>query len=178
MKWEQMRFFRPDEYYASVLSIEPRALVERGFKGVLLDVDNTLMPRTDAQVPARMADWVQRCQEAGLATLVLSNSFQDRVLGAVEQLGTQFIGKAMKPLPGGYRKACRQLGLHPQELVMVGDQTYTDILGAHLAGMHAILVQPLGSVDLGHTRLLRKLDRIILHKMLPQGEFPHDIYTL
>lgn len=178
MKWEQMRFFRPDEYYASVLSIEPRALVERGFKGVLLDVDNTLMPRTDAQVPARMADWVQRCQEAGLATLVLSNSFQDRVLGAVEQLGTQFIGKAMKPLPGGYRKACRQLGLHPQELVMVGDQTYTDILGAHLAGMHAILVQPLGSVDLGHTRLLRKLDRIILHKMPPQGEFPHDIYTL
>ena len=61
---------------------------------------------------------------------------------------------------------------------MVGDQTYTDILGAHLAGMHAILVQPLGSVDLGHTRLLRQLDRIILHKMLPQGEFPHDIYTL
>ena len=171
-----MRFFRPDEYYASVLGISPQGLLERGFKGVLLDVDNTLMPRTDEQVPARMAAWVRSCQDAGLQTLVLSNSFQDRVLGAVEQLGTGFIGKAMKPLPGGYRRACEQLALRPSELVMVGDQTYTDILGAHLAGMHAILVQPLGTVDLGHTRLLRKLDRFFLRGLSPRGEFPQDIY--
>ena len=56
-----MRFFRPDEYYSSVLGISPQGLLERGFKGVLLDVDNTLMPRTDEQVPARMAAWVRSC---------------------------------------------------------------------------------------------------------------------
>lgn len=173
-----MRLFRPDEYYASVLGIEPAVLVGQGFKGVLLDVDNTLMPRTDSRVPARMLDWVQRCQAAGLETLVLSNSFQDRVLGAVDQMGARFIGKAMKPLPGGYKRACAMLGMSPRELVMVGDQTYTDILGAHLCGMRAILVQPLSPVDLGHTKLLRKLDRFFLRGMSPQGEFPQDIYKL
>ena len=173
-----MPLFRPREYFASVLDIDPGALVERGFKGVLLDVDNTLMPRTDTRVPAKMADWVERCKAAGLKVLVLSNSFQDRVVGAVEQLGCEFVGKAMKPLPGGYKRAEELLGLRAEELVMVGDQTYTDILGANLAGIHSILVMPLGSVDLWHTRLLRKLDKLILLRMHPKGEFPKDIYTL
>lgn len=173
-----MPLLRPREYYASVLDIDPVALVSRGYKGVLLDVDNTLMPRTDTEVPAKMAQWVRCLQEAGLATLVLSNSFQGRVASAVEELGCEFVGKAMKPLPGGFKRAEELLGLKPRELVMVGDQTYTDILGANLAGIHSILVMPLGSVDLWHTRLLRKLDKLILLGMRPKGEFPKDIYEM
>ena len=173
-----MAFFRPREYYASVLDIDPAELVSRGFKGVLLDVDNTLMPRTDTEVPAKMADWVRRLQEAGRATLVLSNSFQDRVVNAVEQLGCKFVGKAMKPLPGGFKRCEELLGLAPAQLVMVGDQTYTDILGANLAGIHSILVLPLGSVDLWHTRVFRVIDKLLLAGLHPKGEFPQDIYTL
>lgn len=172
-----MPLFRPREYYASVLDIDPKALLARGIKGVLLDVDNTLMPRTDTQVPAKMAAWVKSCQEAGLATLVLSNSFQERVTCAVRQLGCEFVGKAMKPLPAGYRRAQELLGLGPGELCMVGDQTYTDILGANLAGIHSILVLPLGKVELWHTRVFRLVERILLLGMHPKGEFPKDIYT-
>ena len=150
-----MPFFRPREYYASVLDIDPVELVSRGFRGVLLDVDNTLMPRTDTEVPAKMADWVRRLQEAGLATLVLSNSFQ-----------------------GGFKRCEELLGLAPAQLVMVGDQTYTDILGANLAGIHSILVLPLGSVDLWHTRVFRVIDKLLLAGLHPKGEFPQDIYTL
>lgn len=172
-----MPLFRPREYYASVLDIDPVDLVQRGYKGLLLDVDNTLMPRTDTQVPAKTADWVDRCKRAGLATLVLSNSFQERVMGAVSQLGCEFVGKAMKPLPGGFKRAQELLGLPASELVMVGDQTYTDILGANLAGIHSILVLPLGTVELWHTKVFRVVERVLLAGMRPQGNFPQDIYT-
>lgn len=173
-----MPLLRPREYYASVLDIDPHELIARGIKGVLLDVDNTLMPRTDTQVPARMADWVARCQEAGLQTLVLSNSFQGRVVCAVKQLGCAFIGRAMKPLPGAYKRAAQTMGLEPAQLCMVGDQTYTDILGANLAGIHSILVMPLGKVELWHTKAFRFVERVILCGMHSKGKFPDDIYTL
>lgn len=173
-----MRFFRPDEYCASVLDIDPGDLRNRGFEAVLLDVDNTLMPRTDTEVPAKMAGWVQRCKESGLKTLVISNSFQDRVVYAVEQLGCELVGKAMKPLPGGFKRAEALLGVPRKKMVMVGDQTYTDILGAHMAGVYAILVLPLGTEDLPHTRVLRKLDKLFLLGMKPKGAFPKDIYNL
>lgn len=162
-------FFRPDEYYASVVDIVPKQLAARGIKALLLDVDNTLMPRTDTAVPAAAASWVESCCNAGLEVLVISNSFQDRVVRAVEQLGVGFIGKAMKPLPGGFNRAKRQLGLKGKEIAMVGDQTYTDILGANLAGVHSILVLPCGTEDLPHTRVLRKLDKLFLLGMRPKG---------
>lgn len=164
-----MALFRPDEYYASVLDIDPADLVARGFKAVLLDVDNTLMARSETQVPVDMLAWVEACRAAGLQTLVISNSFQDRVVSAVKQLGCEFIGKAMKPLPGGFKRAEQLLGIKPKQMVMVGDQTYTDILGANLAGVHSILVLPLGSEDLPHTRVLRKLDALFLLGMKPKG---------
>lgn len=173
-----MRFFRPDEYFASVLDIDPLDLRARGFEAVLLDVDNTLMPRTDTAVPAKMAHWVQECKRAGLKALVISNSFQERVMSAVEQLGCEFVGKAMKPLPGGFKRAEELLGVPRKKMIMVGDQTYTDILGAHLAGVPAILVLPLGTEDLPHTRVLRKLDKLFLLGMTPKGTFPEDIYNL
>lgn len=168
-----MALFRPKEYFASVLDIDPAELAARGFKAVLLDVDNTLMSRTEAQIPAAALAWVESCRAAGLQTLVLSNSFQDRVVNAVEQLGCKFIGKAMKPLPGGFKSAQELLGVSAKQMVMVGDQTYTDILGANLAGVHSILVLPCGSEDLPHTRVLRKLDALLLLGLKPQGtHFP------
>lgn len=168
-----MALFRPKEYFASVLDIDPAELAARGFKALVLDVDNTLMPRTKEQVSADVLAWVESCRAAGLETLVLSNSFQDRVVHAVEQLGCRFIGKAMKPLPGGFKKAQELLGIPVKQMVMVGDQTYTDILGANLAGAHSILVLPCGSEDLPHTRVLRKLDALLLLGMKPKGtHFP------
>lgn len=167
-----MALFRPDEYLVSVLDIDPDRLVRDGYRGVLLDVDNTLMPRTRDTVPANIAAWVASLKEAGLEPLILSNSFKDRVTRAAEQLDVGLVGKALKPLPRGFRECRRVLGMRPRELVMVGDQTYTDILGGNLCGLHTILVTPLSKVDLRHTVVLRKLDALFLLGMHPQGGAP------
>ena len=167
-----MPLFRPDEYYVSVLDIDLEALAASGIKGVLLDLDNTLMPRDIEYVPENLSQWVEDVKAAGMVPVLLSNSFKDRVVNAAEQLDVMLIGKAMKPLRRGYVESCEKLGMSKKELVMVGDQTYTDILGAHLFGMRAILVTPLSKVDLVHTKVLRLLDKLFLVGMRPKGGEP------
>ena len=172
-----MKLFRPDVYVVSVLDIDPAQLAAKGVKAVLLDVDNTLMPRCREEVPQNIACWVEELKAQGIAVLILSNSFKDRVFNAANQLGLDLVGKAMKPLRKGYAQCCRKLGLAPGEVLMVGDQTYTDILGAHLYGMKAVLVTPLSQVDLKHTKALRKVERLLLLGMKPQGGPPAFVDT-
>ena len=164
-----MRFFRPDEYYVSVLDIDLDALAASGVRGVLLDLDNTLMPRDIEYVPDNLSRWIEDVKAKGMTPALLSNSFKDRVVNAAKQLDVPLIGKAMKPLRRGYKESCEKLGMQKGELVMIGDQTYTDILGAHLFGMRAILVTPLSKVDLAHTKVLRYVDKLFLIGMKPQG---------
>ncbi len=164
-----MKLIRPDAYFVSVLDIRPEDLIERGIRGVILDLDNTLLPRTMDTVPEQIADWVFLLEEAGLQVVVVSNNFHERGVRAAASIGAEFVGKAMKPFRRGLLSACERMNLAPSEVLCVGDQTYTDILGAHLCGMQAWLVQPLVKQDLKHTKLLRVVDRIALRGMKPEG---------
>lgn len=167
-----MRLFKPDAYYVSVLDIDLDALRKSGVRGIVLDVDNTILPRTEREVPENLRAWVRGAVDAGFAICLLSNNWHERVVGAAELLELPFVGRALKPLPHGFVKARRQAGVRRRECVVIGDQSFTDVIGAHLAGMRALLVTPLVAQDLRHTKILRKLDRFFLRGLEPAGGPP------
>lgn len=159
---------RPDAYFRSVLDIDASRLVAQGVRAVFLDLDNTILPRGLHVVPVSIAAWVRGLKDAGLKVCILSNSNKPKVAEVARQLELPAIQGAKKPLGHGFAEALELCGVAPGQAALVGDQTYTDILGAHRAGMRGILVCPLSDNDLWHTRLLRVVDRLACTGLEPQ----------
>lgn len=117
-------------------------LHQMGVRGVLLDVDNTLS-RPGSQVPyPGTLEWVRRMQHKGFRLMVVSNNFKCRVAPFAAQYSLPFVSFAMKPLPWAYWRALHQLHICRGEAVVVGDQVFTDVLGANLLGIQSILLTP------------------------------------
>lgn len=166
-----MGLVRPDRYFSSITSIDIEwDLLRQHLRCVLLDVDNTIRRRDNDEVPFAVRAWLARAQDKGVKLCLLSNNFHDNVYELGDELGIPVIGKAMKPLPMGYQRACDLLEASPSECVMVGDQLLTDVLGAHLHGMKAYLVAPLVDVDLKHTAVMRKIEALVIGDRIPDDE--------
>ena len=134
----------PDRVYQSVLDIVPRELAGRGIKLLLADLDNTLTRYGQADPDGAVLAWRAALREAGVELFLLSNSRRpQRVRHYGEVLDIPVLGHAGKPRPDGYRAAMERMGVTPRETAMVGDQIFTDILGAKRAGVTALLVEPI-----------------------------------
>jgi len=157
----------PDGYLTSVLALDPAQLRDAGVRGVLLDMDNTVLPRGTSTVPADIVAWIGRLQSAGIAPLLLSNNWHESARLTGEAIGVPVVAKACKPLPFAFLRACRRLGLRRREVIMVGDQLATDIWGAKLVGMHAVLVCPLTDIDIRASWLSRRLERAVMGDRRP-----------
>ena len=155
--------FRPDLYYRSVTDIDLAELRRRGVAALLVDLDNTLVLRNTTEAAPDVRDWIRTVLDEGFGFVIVSNNWHERVQDAAKSLGVPIVGKATKPMTGGFRRALRLLGLRADQAATVGDQIFTDILGGSLVGATTVLVVPLaGGSDLPHTRLLRALERRIL----------------
>jgi HAD superfamily phosphatase (TIGR01668 family) len=164
-----MTFFTPDDYLSSVTRIDPESLFAQGFRVVLLDIDNTLVPRDTHQLPDEVKSWVARLGECGLRACLLSNNWHKTVFGYADTLGLPIVYKAMKPLPFAYPRALRKVGWRKGEkVVCVGDQIMTDVWGAHMLGYHVVLVLPQATKDLWYTLLFRRFERVILRDRTPR----------
>ncbi|MGI6032162.1 MAG: YqeG family HAD IIIA-type phosphatase [Coriobacteriales bacterium] len=148
----------PDEHVPSVCAIDPSRLVGLGIQAVLLDLDNTLLPRGQEDIPERAIAWVGALKQADLKVALLTNSARFAVAKAADALDLPLEDNAFKPFTAGYRHLLFRLDVAPEHAVMVGDQSYTDILGAHRAGIRAIMVDPLSHDDPPHTKVLRLVD--------------------
>ena len=123
----------PRGVYPSITAIPPAALRERGIRLVLADLDNTLVPYRELEPPAKLIAWKEELETVGIALFLLSNSRKpDRPRLFAQKLGIPFLGRAGKPM-----------GCTPEQTVMVGDQIFTDILGASRAGVVPLLVEPI-----------------------------------
>ncbi|MCE5202690.1 MAG: YqeG family HAD IIIA-type phosphatase [Coriobacteriales bacterium] len=153
---------QPDESWHDVCDIDLDALRRQGIIGILLDLDNTLLPRDTNVVPDRMAEWVDVVKRHDMAVCFLSNNWHERVCAVARELGYPVVAKAVKPLPFAFWRALGVLGLPAERCAVVGDQLFTDVLGGNLVGCHTILVDPLSSTDLPHTLVLRRLESLIM----------------
>ena len=162
-----MPFFRPDEFLTSVTKVDLDGLWERGVRCLLLDLDNTLLPRDTGVVPDDVRAWLDAARDRGFALHLVSNNWHSTVFAEAEALGLPIIHKSMKPFPAAYIVARRRMGVTRRQAVAIGDQLMTDVLGAHLSGMKAILLLPQATKDLKHTLLLRRIERLILRGAEP-----------
>lgn len=129
---------------------------------MLVDLDNTLLPRNSADIPAATRAWAQETAERGMKVFLVSNNWHDRVVGVADELGFGLVAKALKPLPFAFLKALSRADSSRDKAAVVGDQMFTDILGGRMLGITTVLVTPMTSSDLPHTLLLRRIERVLL----------------
>ncbi len=134
----------PRGVYPSVTAISPEKLARRGVRLVLADLDNTLVPYKVTTPPPEIIAWKDGLAARGIRLFLLSNSRKPgRAQHFAQQLGIPCQGHAGKPRRAGYRRAMERMGCSPRETAMVGDQIFTDILGASNAGVIPLLVRPI-----------------------------------
>ena len=133
----------PDRIYSSIHSLSAKHLTAEGVKFVLVDLDNTLARYRQRLPGEELVGWKESLQRAGITVFLVSNSRKPaRPSLFCEELGISFIGHAGKPKRGCFDQALARLDAQPEECVMVGDQIFTDILGANRAGIRSWLVMP------------------------------------
>ena len=135
-----LKQYYPYAYADSVFAIDYQKIYDKGYRGILFDIDNTLVHHGDDSTPEIDALF-QSIQTTGLRTLLLTNNDEERVTRFIKNIDTLYICDADKPDPKGYIKATEILGVKKEEVLMIGDQIFTDILGANKSGIASILVK-------------------------------------
>lgn len=158
-----MSIFRASRYVSTVDLIDIDALRAEGVRCLLLDRDNTLVPRSTKMPPPEVSAWLQRARDAGIATCMVSNNFHTReVCASAEELGCEVVHHAMKPLPIAVNIALQNMGVPREQAVLVGDQLFTDMAAGNLAGVRTILVRPQSQEDLWYTNIFRIAESALL----------------
>lgn len=156
--------FRPTEALKSVLEITPAMLKEMGVEALILDLDNTLTTHNNPRPADHVCEWLDEMRSAGIKLIIVSNNHAPRVTPFAEQLKLEFIPEGAKPLPVGFNKALKKFGLPKNKVCAVGDQIFTDILGANLAGIKSIFVYPMEFESSFFFKLKRGIEKPFLPK--------------
>ena len=151
----------PDEYLDSAYGIEFDRLYEEGYRGIIFDVDNTLVPH-GAPADERAARLFAHLKELGYQCCLLSNNKEPRVKMFNDVVQVKYIFKAGKPKVSGYRQAMELMGTDAGNTLFVGDQIFTDVYGANRAGIRTILTRPIHPKEEIQIVLKRYLERIVL----------------
>lgn len=147
-----MSLLQPDFLFFRLTEITPDFLREQKISALALDVDNTLSTHHGQQPLDGLTDWICKMQENGIKLILMSNALKKRVEPFAKIIGLPFQSVSMKPLPWGYLRIARRLGVRRREYAVVGDQFFTDVLGGKLAGVRTILVTPIAPDKFVHRR--------------------------
>ena len=163
-----MKSFQPSYRYKTLADVPIEELAAEGIRGVLLDIDNTLVPYGEYdRIPARNLEWLKRAEAVGVKVLLYSNASQWKIdrIGAVS--GLSGVPKAYKPSWRLLDRALAILGATKDQVIMVGDQLCTDILGGNWCGVKTVLVEPIVEKDWPGTKILRLIEWIFLPDRRP-----------
>ena len=148
----------PDGVYESYQQITPELLQSRGIRLLLSDLDYTLAPKSVSRPDQAVRDWLGRLQAAGIRVMILSNNRSShRVETFCRELGIPYVGHAQKPRTTGFHRAMEQAGGTAAETAMLGDKLLTDMLGANLSGVTALMVEPAGGARTPWQKVLHAL---------------------
>ena len=151
----------PDEYLDSTYEIDFEQLYEDGYRGVIFDIDNTLVPH-GAPADERSKKLLNYLRDRGFKIVLLSNNTKTRVDMFNEELHLDTIPRGAKPLLKGYKRAMEIMGTSKENTFFVGDQLFTDVWGAKRLGIRSILVKPINAKEEIQIVLKRKLENIVL----------------
>ena len=159
-----MRNLYPDIHLKTILEITIEMLNKNNIKGLILDVDNTIIDFSRTPIDG-LEDWANGLKEKGIKLCILSNTNnKQKVKNLGEKLGIPYLYFAKKPLKTGFIKAKAVLELNPENIAVVGDQLFTDVIGGNACGMFTILVEPLGKQDIFLTAIKRPIERYFIKR--------------
>lgn len=162
--------FVPSQYVRKVSDITPESLLERGIRGIITDLDNTLVEWDRPDATPMLIDWLKSMKDAGIQVVIVSNNNELRVKSFADPLGIPFIYQARKPMGRAFRKALKLLNVKREAVVVIGDQMLTDIFGGNLNKLHTILVLPVAQSDGFFTRFNRLVERRIMKRLKEKGQ--------
>lgn len=130
----------PDLIYPALTDVTAEALRSRGITFLMMDFDNTIVPYTTDVPTEKMRAWIEAMKASGIGLCVVSNSKKPRVVTFCKTYGLDCVTHAKKPFQKGISECLTRFHLRPSQAALVGDQIYTDVLGANCAGLTSILV--------------------------------------
>lgn len=162
--------FLPDQFVKNIFEITPELLKEKGVKGIITDLDNTLVEWDRPLATPQILEWFEDMKKNNIKVTIVSNNKEGRVKSFSDPLNIPFIFAARKPMGRSFRRALKEMELSKTEAVVIGDQLLTDVLGGNRSGFHTILVVPVAQTDGFATRLNRKIERRILNWFRKKGK--------
>ena len=151
----------PTVISSGAYDIDYKKLYERGIRGIIFDIDNTLVPH-DAPADAASRELVSRIHDLGIKTFILSNNREKRVKSFADAVGSEYIFLAHKPSKEGFIECMERMGTDKRTTVLIGDQIFTDVWGASNAGIRSILVKRISFHEKYYIHLKRILEYLIL----------------
>lgn len=156
-----LQIFYPKKRMKSIKDIDFVKLYEIGYRGVIFDIDNTLVPHGKPATP-EIVEFFEWLREIGFRTRLLSNNQKERVEPFAIAVKSSFICNAHKPSRTNYLLAVKEMGIRIDETIFVGDQLFTDIYGANRSNIESILVDPIHKKEEIQIVMKRKLEKIVL----------------
>ena len=157
--------FKADFAFWRVTEITPEFLIKNNIRGLLLDLDNTLTTH-DNPVPGEgVTEWLDSMRSAGIKMVIVSNNHPPRVKPFADMLGLDFVCEGKKPLSSGFNRAQKRMGIPFLQLAVVGDQIFTDMLGANLKRVRGIFVYPIEHEKTKFFKLKRWAEKPFLPKI-------------
>lgn len=162
MEKQMFDIFFPDEYVDSAYEIDYEMLYKKGIRAVIYDIDNTLVPH-GAKADERSVKHFDKMRQIGYRCMLLSNNKEPRVKMFYDDVHVPYIYDAGKPAAKNYIRAMEEMGVTREETIFVGDQLFTDILGAKRCGIKTYLVKPIHPKEEIQIVFKRKLEKIVLY---------------
>lgn len=156
--------FRSTAAFRHTTDITPEFLKKNNIRGLILDLDNTLTTHDNPQPGEGVLEWLQLMKESGIKMMIVSNNHGPRVKPFADMLGLDFVSEGKKPLTKGFTEAVKLMGLSKKEVAAVGDQIFTDVLGANLFGIKMLYVVPIEHEKTTFFKVKRKLEKPFLPK--------------
>jgi len=158
----------------TIYDIDLQELKRRGIRGIMTDLDNTLVGAKVALATPELGDWLEHVRSEGFQVVVVSNNNDTRVRAFAEPLSLPFVSRARKPMTAAFARALSIMRLPPNEAAIVGDQIMTDVLGGNRLGLFTILVEPIAREDESFfTRNInRNLERAFANRLRKKGWLP------
>lgn len=157
--------FKPTYVFKSVSDINLEFLKEKKIKGLILDLDNTLTTHNNPNPAEKVTDWIDNIKQSGIKMMIVSNNNAERVTPFAKNLGLDFVSNGRKPLTIGFKKAQALMEIPFSNIAIVGDQIFTDILGANIKRIRTIYVYPIELESGFFFKLKRFLERPFIRKL-------------
>ncbi|MBL0387333.1 YqeG family HAD IIIA-type phosphatase [Tumebacillus sp. ITR2] len=168
-----MRRLVPSLFVESVYEIDLEQLKARGVRGIITDLDNTLVRWDEPDATPKILQWLDHVRDTyGIKVCIVSNNNHQRVERFAKPLNIPWVAKAKKPSNTPFHRALEVLGTKREDTVVIGDQLFTDVLGGNRMGMYTILVVPVGEKEFIGTKVLRAMERIAFSILRRRGMIP------